>query len=152
MEWTTQYGLGTMDYTLWTTQCSTHYCLGVVHYEYALLSLHYTKRTVRYAVSSSGKFVVETTMHCSIVYTLCTMHYVLYTMHFALCIMHYALFIMQCLPLVNLWWKPPQPWLCQTRPTSWVKHTGKRQRLKMDTKQKYQLSIYARKEYGASSP
>ena len=66
--------------------------------------------------------------------------------------MHYALFSMQCLPLVNLWWKPPQPWPCQTRPTSWVKHTGKRQRLKMDTKQKYQLSIYARKEYGASSP
>ena len=48
----THYGLGTMDYTLWTTQCSTHYCLGVVHY--ALLYLHYTKRTVRYAVSSSG--------------------------------------------------------------------------------------------------
>ena len=104
MEWTTQYGLGTMDYTLWTTQCSTHYCLGVIHY--ALFSLHYTNA------------------RCA----------------------------MQCLPLVNLWWKQPQPWPCQTRPTSWVKHTGNRQRSKMDTKQKNQLSIYARKEYGTSSP
>ena len=95
MEWTTQYGLGTMDYTLWTTQCSTHYCLSVIHY--ALFSLHYTICLMRCTVSSSGGG--------------------------------------------NLWWKPPQPWSCQTKPTSWVKHTGKRQRSKMDTKQKNQLSI-----------
>ena len=63
----------------------------------------------------------------------------LYTMHSFLCTIQNARCAMQCLPLVNLWWKPPQPWPCQTRPTSWVKHTGKRQRSKMEISCPYML-------------
>ena len=74
---------------------------------------------------------METTIELQ--YGLGTMNYTLWTTRCR------SLYNMQCLPLVNLWWKPPQPWPCQTRPTSWVKHTGKRQRLMMEMSSPYML-------------